>query len=151
MKATQADITGFLAERTLAIVGVSRSGKGFGTAAYRELKQKGYTVYPVHREATAIDGEPCYPSLSALPAPVGGVVVVTPPRETESVVQDAVKAGIKRVWLQQGAVSEQAVKTCQDHGISVVPGECVLMFAEPAASFHKLHRFVVRIFGRLPR
>ncbi len=150
MKATQADIKEFLAQRALAVVGVSRSGKGFGIAAYRELKQKGYTVYPVHREAATIDGDPCYSSLGALPGPVGGVLVVTPPLESDQVVQDAIKAGIKRVWLQQGADSESAVKTCLDHGLSVIPGQCVLMFAEPAASFHKVHRFFVRVFGRLP-
>ena len=147
---TQAEIQDFLAQRTLALVGVSRTGRGFGVAAFRELKRKGYTVYPVHPEVKALDGTACYPSLGELPGPVGGVLIVTPPRESERIVQDAVKAGITRVWLQQGAVSDQAVRTCREHGISVIPGQCVLMFAEPAASFHKVHRFVVRLFGRLP-
>jgi predicted CoA-binding protein len=150
VKATRSDIQDFLAERTLAVVGVSRSGKGFGIAALRELKRKGYTIYPVHPQAAAIEGDACYPSLLALPGPVGGVLVVTPPAESGRVVQDAVTAGIPRVWLQQGAVSDEAVRICEAHGVRVIPGECVLMFAEPAASFHKFHRFVARLFRRLP-
>ena len=51
----------FLAQPALAVVGVSRSGKKFGNTAFRELKAKGYRVYPVHPEAQTIEGESCYP------------------------------------------------------------------------------------------
>jgi predicted CoA-binding protein len=129
---------------------VSRSGRGFGAAAYRELKAKGYVLHPVHREAPVIEGDAAVPSLKALAGQVGGVLVVTPPAESARVVRDAVAAGIGRVWLQQGAQSEEAVGFCRDNGVTVIAGECVLMFAEPTRSFHKAHRFFARVFGRLP-
>jgi len=48
----------FLAQPALALalVGLSRSGKKFGNVACRELKAKGYRVYPIHPSADVIDG-----------------------------------------------------------------------------------------------
>lgn len=148
---TKAAVKDFLDQRTLAVVGVSRGGKKFGNTAYKELKAKGYQVFPVNPHVDAIDGDRCYSSLSALPEPVGGVLIVVPPRETEQVVRDAAAAGIRRVWMQQGAESQAAIQFCEERGISAIHGECILMFAEPAAFYHRLHRWVWRLLGKLPQ
>jgi predicted CoA-binding protein len=147
----QSAVNDFLAQRTLAVVGVSRSGKKFGNTIFRELKAKGYKLYPVNPNAESVEGERCYPSLSALPEPVDGVLIVVPPAETERVVHEAAAAGIRRVWMQQGAQSEAAVRFCAENGISAVAGECVLMFAEPSAFYHQMHRWVWGVLGKLPR
>lgn len=146
---TKTAVNDFLNQRTLAVVGVSRSGKKFGNAATRELRKKGYRMIPVHPEAETIDGERCYPSLSRLPEQVGGVLVVVPPDQTEQVVREAADAGIRHVWMQQGAESQSAIDYCRDHDMSVVHGECILMFAEPTGA-HKLHRWFWRVLGKLP-
>jgi uncharacterized protein len=144
-------IDDFLRQRTLAVVGVSRGGKKFGNTAYRELKARGYRLFPIHPDAEMIEGDRCYPRLSALPEPVGGVLVVVPPAQTEQVVRDAATSGIQRVWMQQGAESEAAIRLCRESGISTVSGECILMFAEPAAFPHRMHRWVWGLLGKLPR
>ena len=141
-------IEDFLNQRTLAIVGASRNGQGFGNMAMRELKAKGYTFYPVHPSAETLEGERCYPSLAALPVKVGGLLVVVPPAETEKVVQEAHAAGITRIWMQQGAQSEAAIHYCQENGIRVVHGKCIMMYAQPQ-SIHKFHRWIVNLFGKL--
>jgi predicted CoA-binding protein len=148
---TKAAVNDFLAQRSLAVVGVSRGGKKFGNTAYKELKAKGYRSFPIHPNAERIEGDRCYPSLGALPEPVGGVLVVVPPAQTEQVVRDAAAAGIRRVWMQQGAESEAAIRFCAENGISAVHGECILMFAEPAAFYHRMHRWVWGLLGKLPR
>jgi predicted CoA-binding protein len=81
---------------------------------------------------------------------VGGVLVIVPPAAAEQVIRDAAAAGIRRVWLQQGADSARAVALCQELGLSVVAGECVLMFAEPAGFVHRAHRFAWRVLRKLP-
>lgn len=148
---TKAAVQDFLDRRNLAVVGVSRGGKKFGNAAYKELKAKGYQLYPVNPNADVIEGDLCYRSLSALPQPVEGLLIVVPPQETEKVVGDAAEAGIRRVWMQQGAESPAAIQFCQEQGISVIYGECILMFAEPAAFYHRLHRWVWGLLGKLPK
>jgi len=147
---SQAAVNGFLADRTLALVGASRSGRKFGNMVLKELTAKGYRVLPVHPDAPEIDGHAAYPSLADLPEKVGGVIVVVPPAKAEQVVRDAASAGIERVWLQQGASSPAALQAAEAHGLSVVHGECILMFAEPTGSFHRVHRFIWKVFGRLP-
>ena len=148
---TKSDVADFLAQRSLAVVGVSRSGKKFGNTAYRVLKAKGYQLFPVHPEAEVLEGDRCYPDFGALPEKVGGVLAVVPPVETERVVQEMATARIPRIWMQQGAESENAIWLCEEHGISVVAGECILMFAEPTGFGHKLHRWIWRLLGKLPK
>ena len=144
-------VTDFLAQRTLALVGLSRGKRKFGNAALKELRAKGYTIHPVHPTAATIDGVRCWPSLASLPEPVGGVLTVVPPAETEKVVAAAHEAGIARVWMQQGSESDAAIRFCEEHGIAVVHHECVLMFAEPAGWFHRAHRWVWGRLGKLPQ
>ncbi|MFC1640113.1 CoA-binding protein [Gemmatimonadota bacterium] len=147
---TKAAVEDFVSQRTLAVVGVSSGGKKFGNAACRDLRAKGYRIIPVHPTAESINGERCYRSLSELPEPVGGVLVVVPPAETEKVVREAAAAGIKRIWMQQGAQSAAAIQFCQDQGLSVIHNECILMFAEPVRGGHRFHRFIWRVLGKLP-
>ena len=149
--ATKQEVTEFLSQKTLAVVGVSRSKEKFSNGVYRELKAKGYRVFPVNPNAQTIDGDPCYPNLAALPEPVGGAVVIVPRTEVDAVVKDVVKAGIPRVWIQQQAETKAAIEYCQASGISVIYNECVLMFAEPSAFFHKMHKFVKGVTGGLPK
>ncbi len=148
---SKATVEDFLAQRKLAVVGVSRAGKKFGNMAFRALKAKGYHVIPIHPHAETVEGERCYPNLSALPEEVGGVLVVVPPGETEKVVQEAAQAGIQRVWMQQGAESKEAIRFCEERGIHTVHGECILMFAEPTALPHRLHRWMWGLLGKLPK
>ncbi len=148
---SRAAVEAFMAQKKLAVVGVSRQGKKFGNAAYKELKKKGYEVFPVHPEAEKVEGDRCYPSLAQLPEQVGGVLVVVPPAQAEKVVLEAHQAGIRHVWLQQGAESEAAIRFCEENGINVIHGKCILMFAEPTAFFHRMHRWVWGVLGKLPR
>ena len=147
---SKAAVADFVSQRKLAVVGVSRQGKKFGNFAFRELRSKGYELFPVHPQTETIEGERCYSSLSSLPEPVDGVLIVVPPAQTEQVVRDAAAAGIRRVWMQQGAESPAAIKFCQESGIQEVHGECILMFTEPLAWWHRAHRWAWKLLGKLP-
>ena len=148
---TKTAVEDFTSQRTLAIVGVSRGGKKFGNAIFRELKVHGYKLYPIHPEADTLEGEPAYKDFESLPEKVDGVIVVVPPAQTEKVVRAAAAAGIKRVWMQQGAESDAAIHFCQENGIAEVHGECINMFAHDTAGFHKFHRGVWKLMGKLPK
>ncbi len=150
LKNSRTDVDDFLRQQTLAVVGVSRSGKKFGNTIYRSLREKGYALIPVHPAAETLEGDRCSPSLRHLPRSVDGLVVVVPPAETERVVREAHEAGIRRVWMQQGAESKAAVQFCRAHGMTVIAGECLLMFAEPSEWIHRAHRWVWRHLDKLP-
>jgi uncharacterized protein len=148
---TKAAVENFIGQHKLAVVGVSRDTKKFGNMAYKALKEKGYQVYPINRNVEAVEGDRCFADLSALPEKVDGVLIVVPPAETEKVVREADAAGIKNVWMQQGAESDEAIRYCREHGLNEVHGECIMMFAAPVTSFHRWHRGAWKLFGKLPK
>ena len=136
----------FVAEKSLAIVGVSRT-RGFGNTLFKHLKHQGYRVFPVNAQAEEVEGERCFRRLDDLPEPVGGVVTVVPPAETEKVAADCARLGIRRMWMQQGSESPAAVALCREKGISAVHGECLIMHT--AAGFpHSVHRWIWKKLGR---
>jgi uncharacterized protein len=143
-------IDDFLAQRELAIVGVSRGGKKFGNGVVKELTGLGYRMMAVHPQADEVKGVDCYPSFRALPTQPGGVILVVRPGESAKVVREAWEAGIRRVWMQQGAASPEALAFCREHEMSVVSGQCILMFAEPVRSIHRFHRWIWRLLGLIP-
>jgi len=147
---TMAAITKFLDQKTLAIVGVSRSEKKFSYSLYKSLKGKGYQIFAVNPNTNSIDGESCYGNIQSLPQPVNGVVIVVPPNQTEKVVKEAAAAGINHIWIQQGAESDDALDFCKESGINVIHKQCILMFAEPSFP-HNCHRFVWKVLGKLPK
>jgi predicted CoA-binding protein len=145
----QASVDGFLEQKTLAIAGVKRDGTGFGNAVFKDLTGKGYELLPIHPEAGEVGGIRAYSSLTDLPEGVGGLILVVPPGQTEKLVQQAKEVGISRIWMQQGAESADAIRFCEESGIDVVHGQCIMMFAEPTG-IHRFHRCLNGVFGKLP-
>ncbi len=147
----RSEVDEFLNCKRLAVAGVSRSGKKFGNSVFKELRSKGYAVYPVNPNAGEIDGVKTYPGLTSLKGMVDGAVFVVPPDQTELLVRDAASAGVKYIWMQQGSESDEAINFCRENGIKTVHGECILMYAEPTAFFHKLHRGINKLIGKAPK
>lgn len=118
----------FLSKKNIfAVVGVSRDPKKYGHQVYKDLKNAGYEVYAVNPNAEEILGDKCYPSLENLPVNPDVVDVVVPSRVTEHMVETCKKLGITKVWMQPGSESEKAIKFCEQNGIDVVYGVCVMV------------------------
>ena len=148
---SKADVEAFFTSPAYAVVGVSADRKKFGNTVFRTMKEKGLTVYPVHPSHQTVEGEKCYRDLAGLPAEVASIVTVVPPEATENVVEEALAKGVKHIWMQPGSQSAAAVDTARKAGASVVEGDCILMFLEPVGSVHKVHRFVNKVFGKMPK
>jgi uncharacterized protein len=151
MRATKQAVENFFAQKSFAIVGVSRNERKFGNAIFKELKKKGYNVFPVNPNMNEINGEKCYPELKSIPQKPDGIIISVKKEETEKVIKEAVNLNIKNIWMQQGSESANAIKFCTDNNVNVVSKECVMMFAQPVDSIHKFHRFFKNIFGALPK
>ncbi len=148
---TRKSIEEFLALKSFAVVGVSRSGKKFGNSVYRLMKEKGNKVYPVNRLAENVEGEHCYHHLRDLPERVDGVVIVIPREQTDAVLKEAAEAGIRKVWIQQQSETENSVHICEQYGLEAITGQCFLMFSEPVESVHRFHRWCLKVLGLLPK
>ena len=112
-RANRESIERFVSGWTLALVGASATGRGFGCAAYKELKARGYRVLAVHPSGRAIHGDPCWRSLAEMPERVERLLVSVKPDRTDLVIRDAAAAGVRQIWFQQGAESPAALETCR--------------------------------------
>lgn len=155
-------IDDFLAQRRIAVVGLSRRPGDLATTIFKELHGRGYDAIPVGRSVDTVEGQPCYRSLIDVPGAmeqpgsIDGVVVMVGPAAALGVIEDAAVAGVPRVWLfkglgGKGACSKQAIAACRKHGMQVVEGACPLMFLEPVYGIHRFHRFTRRLNGSIPR
>jgi predicted CoA-binding protein len=147
---TKASVEKIMSKKRLAIAGVSRTGGKFGNTILKKLDAIGYEMSVIHHEVKEIRGHQCASSLAEVADKVEGLILVTPPKQTEKLVKEAAAAGIDNVWMQQGAESKEAIAFCKENNINAVHGECVMMFAEPAG-IHKFHRWLRGVFGRLPK
>jgi uncharacterized protein len=144
-------VESFLAHRGIAVVGVSRTGRGFAHGVWRTLREKGWDAVPVNPGATSIDGVPCYATLREIPRDtVEAAVVITPRSAAIEVVEDAAAAGIGWLWLQQGSATDEAVRLSREKGIETIASECILMYAD-GSGVHGFHKWVWKILGKLPQ
>lgn len=144
----------FLAQRRIAVAGVSRAG-GFANAICQKLRDTGHEVFPINPHAREIDGAPCYPDLAAIPGGVDALLIATPPEAAADLVRQCGRLHIGRVWMHRsvgpGSVSEEAVRLCRELGITVIPGACPMMFCEPVDVAHRCARWFMRVTGGLPQ
>jgi len=140
----------FIAQPSIALLGISRSGKKFGNYAYRQLTAQGYRIYPIHPSADVIAGIRCYRNFKELPEQVDAALIVLPPVQALAAVKEAASSGVHHIWLQQGADSPGVLQACRELGLDTVSGECILMFAKPKG-VHKAHRWLWGVLGKLPQ
>ena len=141
----------FLQLKTIAVVGVSSKGTGFGVSVYDHIKNNGYKVYAVNKNGGFSRETKLYNSLLQIDDHIDGVITVVPPAETELVIQQAKQLDIKNIWMQQGSQSDSAIQFCKENKMNVVDGECIMMFVEPVKSIHSFHRFINRLIGKYPK
>ena len=136
----------FMAQRKLALVRASRKTPVSGFSIDKELGTKGYSVSVVY-----LDEDAPGLRLKDLKEPVGGVILAVPAEtRLEKAVREAIEAKIPRVWIQKDSASKEALKLCEQKGVFTIHGECIMMFAEPVKSCHAFHRFLWKLFGKLP-
>jgi len=123
----QEKINAFLNGQAFAVVGASDDRKKFGNKVYRLYKRLGKAVYPVNPNARTVEGDQAYPDLHALPESVHGVSIITPPKVTETIIDQAISAGIEHIWMQPGAESDAGIQRAEQAGLNVIAGgACIL-------------------------
>lgn len=149
----QEQVQDFLAQKRIAVCGLSRTKDTGAGAVYLKLRSNGYQVFPVHPTAESLHGDQSYPTLSAIPGGVDAVFIMNSPDLTEKIVDEAAQLGIRRVWmhnntLMPSSVSQKAVDRCRADGISVIAVGCPMMFLKPDF-FHNCMGWMIRATGRM--
>jgi hypothetical protein len=111
--------------KTIAVVGLSEKPDrpAYQVAAY--LQKVGYTIIPVHPNATTVLGEQVYRSLQEIPVPIDIVDVFRASKDVPEVVDDAIAAGAKVLWLQLEIHHAEAEAKAAAAGMTVVTDQCL--------------------------
>ena len=118
----------FFESPAFGVVGASRREHKYGNKVLRAYQRTGLRAIPVNPREAEIEGVSCVASVLDLPDEVQSISIITPPSVTERVVAEALRKGIRSVWMQPGAESEQAVEAARRAGLNVIAdGSCVLV------------------------
>ncbi|MHB9863423.1 CoA-binding protein [Streptomyces sp. YIM S03343] len=156
MVTTKQAASDFLANKRIAVTGVSRNPQGHGSnGMYQRLRERGYEVFAINPHADRVEGDPCYPDLASVPGGVEAVLIGTRPETAEQTMRECAELGIKHVWMHRlfgtGSVSAAATEYGRKHGITVIDGGCPLMFDPTADGMHKALCRVATWTRKVPR
>ncbi len=152
--ASMDEIRSFLAEKRIAIAGVSTNPKHFSARLLADFRKAGYDTIPVNPKAQEIGGLRCYECVQEIQPAPGAVLIMTRPDASATVANDSYEAGVKKVWFYravgQGAVNPAAVEFCRRSGMQVIAGLCPYMFLNNRGFPHNLHGWLMQIRGTYP-
>ena len=127
-RSTSEIIDDFLGEGPWAVEGASTNREKYGNQVLRAYGQSGREAWPINPRADEIEGLKCYPDLGSLPSVPRGISIITPPKITERVVEEAARLGVEFVWMQPGAESDRALEIAAEHRIEAIgDGSCLLV------------------------
>lgn len=111
--------------KTIAVVGVSKKPErdSYQVASY--LVSHGYRIIPVNPALDSLFGEKAYPDLKSIPDPVDIVDIFRRPDAVPAIVEEAIQAGAKVVWMQLGIVHREAAERAASEGLEVVMDRCI--------------------------
>jgi hypothetical protein len=146
----------FLANRRVAVTGVSRSPENHGSnVVYKRLRDRGYEVFAVNPNAEEVEGDRAYHDLRSIPGGVDAVAIGTRPELAEETMRECTDLGIEHVWMYRsfgdGGVSRTATEYGRKCGIKVIDGGCPCMFDPMADLGHKAMRVIFTFKGHVPR
>jgi len=96
-----------LQAKSLAIVGASERAR-WPSDIFKNLREFGYpgSVVLVNPRQREVYGQPCFPSLRDLPAPVDHALVIVPAAAVPGVLTDAEEAGVKSATVYAAMIGD---------------------------------------------
>jgi len=122
-----ADLQSLLSEaKTIAVEIASPKEERTSNQVLRFLLSQGYDVYPVNPgfAGQKIADRKVFGSLEDIPVSIDIVDVFRKPEAVEPIVERAITAGAKAVWMQLEIVNEEAARKAEAAGLQVVMDRC---------------------------
>ena len=121
--------------KTVAMIGVSSIKKENTSNIIRRpsiivmnyLQEFGYKVIPVNPFSVGkkINGETIVEKLEDIANPIDIVNIFRPSNEVPSIAKQAVKKGIKVLWLQYGIQNQEAKEIAEAENIIYIANKCI--------------------------
>lgn len=121
--------------KTVVIIGASNDRRKFGNKAVRAFVQQGYRVVPVNPHEHIIEGLQAYRSILDVPSPIDRVSFYVPPTVGIEIIEHVAARGIKDVWFNPGAESDELVSKAEQLGIEPVLACSILAIGESPSTY----------------
>lgn len=141
-------INSFIEEKKIALIGISSKKEKFGNAVLKELKEKGFEIYPVGTNISEFEGSKVYNSIDDLPEGINFALISVAKEKSELIVKDLIKKEIKNIWFLRGSYDQKFETLLKESNCNYIVNKCILMYAEPVKSIHAFHRCLVKLFGK---
>ena len=112
--------------KSIAVVGMSPRPARPSHYVAKYLMEQGYKIFPVNPVVDEVLGIKCYPDIVSIPEVVDMVDIFRRSSQVPPVVDDAIAAGARFIWMQDGVVHEGAAAKARAAGMSVVMDNCTL-------------------------
>lgn len=117
--------------KTVAVVGLSEdpSRPSHQVASY--LKARGLRILPINPKCANVLGEKCYDNLEQAiaeiaPKKIDLVDIFRRPEFVLPHIEEAIKHGVKVVWMQEGIEHIDGARKAEAAGLKVVMNRCVM-------------------------
>jgi hypothetical protein len=115
------------ASKTIAVVGLSSERQKASHFVATYLQRAGYRVIPVNPRGGTVLEETVYPDLASVPVPIDLAVIFRRGQETLRVAEQAIAAGVPRIWFQLRIPVMEAAERASAAGLDVVMDKCIKM------------------------
>ena len=106
--------------KVVAVIGASNDRRKFGNRAVRAYQQQGHTVVPINPHETEVEGLKAYASILDVPGTVDMASFYVHPEIGEQLLADVAAKGVREVWLNPGADSDEVIARAKALGIQPI-------------------------------
>ena len=111
--------------KNIAVVGLSPDESKPSNEVAKFLIERGFNVFPVYPKFDEILGRKVYRNLMQIEEDIDIAVMFRKGEFASELVKDAVKKGVKTLWLQLGITNDEAGAVASENGINFVQDKCI--------------------------
>ena len=111
--------------KNIAVVGLSPDESKPSNEVAKFLIESGFNVFPVYPKFDEILGRKVYRNLTQIDENIDIAVMFRKGEFASELVKDAVKKGVKTLWLQLGITNDEAGAIARENGINFVQDKCI--------------------------
>ena len=111
--------------KNIAVVGLSPDEGKPSNEVAKFLIKRGFNVFPIYPKFDEILGRKVYRNLTQIEGDIDIAVMFRKGEFASELVKDAVKKGVKTLWLQLGITNDEAGAVARENGINFVQDKCI--------------------------
>ena len=113
------------AAKNIAVVGLSPDESKPSNEVAKFLIERSFNVFPIYPKFDEILGRKVYRNLAQIDEDIDIAVMFRKGEFASELVKDAVKKGVKTLWLQLGITNDAAGAIARENRINFVQDKCI--------------------------